>query len=136
MPERYPRLKVIWIEGGLAWVPFLMQRLDHEYTMRSSEAPLLKRLPSDYMRDMYYTTQPMEKVGVDLLEATFGAIGATLLLYASDYPHWDFDLPHVVYDLPFLSEQDRRNILGENACRLFNLVDERVERVLISAGDP
>jgi len=33
-------------ESGLAWLPFIMQRLDAEYMMRPSEAPLLKRLPS------------------------------------------------------------------------------------------
>src|ERR671924_736997 len=43
LPERFPKLKVVWIESGLAWVPFTMQRLDHEYMMRSSEAPLLRR---------------------------------------------------------------------------------------------
>ena len=40
MPERFPKLKTIWIESGLAWVPFLMQRLDNEWMMRSSEVPL------------------------------------------------------------------------------------------------
>ena len=39
MGERFPKLPVIWIEAGLAWVPFLMQRLDHEYMLRPSEAP-------------------------------------------------------------------------------------------------
>jgi hypothetical protein len=34
------------------------------------------------------------------------------LLYASDYPHWDFDLPSVIYDLPFLKEETKRKILG------------------------
>ena len=37
MGERFPKLPVIWIEAGLAWIPFLMQRLDHEYMLRSSE---------------------------------------------------------------------------------------------------
>ena len=60
LPERFPKLKVIWIESGLAWAPFLMQRLDNEYMMRTSEAPGLKKKPSDYMRDMFFTTQPME----------------------------------------------------------------------------
>ena len=46
MGERFPKLPVIWIEFGLAWVPFLMQRLDHEYMLRPSEAPLLKKKPS------------------------------------------------------------------------------------------
>ncbi|HEX4520609.1 MAG TPA: amidohydrolase family protein [Gaiellaceae bacterium] len=123
LPERFPKLNTIWIEGGLAWVPFMMQRLDHEYAMRSSEAPLLKRMPSEYIREMYFTSQPLESTGDhDLLAKTFELIGAeTQLLYASDYPHWDFDVPSVIYDLPFLGEDAKRAILGGNACRLFGL---------------
>ena len=122
MPERFPKLKVIWIESGLAWVPFMMQRLDNEYLMRVSEAPLLKRLPSEYIREMYFSNQPMERTDLDLVKSTFKAIRAeTQLLYASDWPHWDFDLPGVIWDLPFLSEDAKRNILGFNAARLYNL---------------
>jgi predicted TIM-barrel fold metal-dependent hydrolase len=123
LPERFPKLKLIWIESGLAWLPFLMQRLDHEYVLRSSECPALKRLPSEYMQDMFYTSQPMERPrDLSILETTFRMIKAeTQLLWSSDYPHWDFDLPSVIYDLPFLSEQAKRNILGGNAMRLFNV---------------
>src|SRR5262249_8952842 len=45
----------------------------------------------------------------------------TQLLYASDYPHWDFDVPSRIWDLPFLSEKAKHNILGGNAARLFKL---------------
>ncbi|WP_051792265.1 amidohydrolase family protein [Amycolatopsis jejuensis] len=122
LPEKFPRLKVIWIESGLAWVPFLMQRLDSEYLKRSSEAPLLTRRPSEYMRDMFYTSQPMERDDFMLLESTFRAIDAgSQLMYASDWPHWDFDLPSSILELPFLTEQEKRNILGENARKLFSL---------------
>jgi uncharacterized protein len=122
LPERFPKLKVLWIESGLAWVPFLMQRLDSEYMMRSSEAPLLKRRPSEYIADMYFTSQPLERSNLKLTEATFDAIKAeTQLLFASDWPHWDFDLPASITSLPFLNEQAKRNILGLNAARLFNL---------------
>ena len=122
LPERFPQLKVMWIESGLAWLPFLMQRLDHEYLMRVSEAPLLRRLPSEYISEMFYTMQPMETTNLKLLEGTFEAIRAeTQLLYASDWPHWDFDVPAKVFDLPFLNERARRNILGLNASRVFNL---------------
>src|SRR5438477_5132222 len=122
LPERFPKLNVLWIESGLAWVPFLMQRLDSEYMMRSSEAPLLKRRPSEYIADMYFTSQPLERSNLKLTEATFDAINAeTQLLFASDWPHWDFDLPTSITSLPFLSERAKRNILGFNAARLFNL---------------
>jgi predicted TIM-barrel fold metal-dependent hydrolase len=122
LSERFPKLPVIWIEGGLAWVPFLMQRLDHEFMLRASEYPLLKKKPSDYMRDMYYASQPMERVDMAALECTCRMISAeTQLLYASDYPHWDFDLPSTVWDLPFLTEKAKHNIVGGTAARLFKL---------------
>ncbi len=122
LPERFPKLNVLWIESGLAWLPFIMQRLDHEYLMRSSEAPLLKRLPSEYIREMYFTSQPMEHTSDALLASTMDAISAdTQLLFASDWPHWDFDLPSRIWDLPFLDETAKRNILGYNAARIFGL---------------
>jgi len=131
LPERFPRLKVIWIESGLAWVPFMMQRLDNEYMMRTSEAPALKKKPSDYMRDMYFTTQPMEMTDMGAIEQTFRMMNAeTQVLYSSDYPHWDFDLPSTIYDLPFLNEKAKRNILGGNAMRVFNIdLPEKIARV-------
>jgi predicted TIM-barrel fold metal-dependent hydrolase len=122
LPERFPKLKVIWIESGLAWVPFMMQRLDHEYLMRQSDAPLLKRLPSEYIQDMFFTSQPLEVTMPHMLEATFKAVNAdTQLMYSSDWPHWDFDVPARIAGLPFLDEQAKRNILGESARKLFRL---------------
>jgi predicted TIM-barrel fold metal-dependent hydrolase len=56
------------------------------------------------------------------LECTFDMINAkSNLLYASDWPHFDFDTPSVIYDIPFLDEQAKRNILGLNAANLFGL---------------
>lgn len=132
LPERFPKLKVVWLESGLAWLPFVMQRMDNEYMMRSSECPLLKKLPSEYITDMFYGCQPMElTANPEMLEQTFKFIKAeTQLLYASDYPHWDFDAPSVIYDLPFLSESQKRAILGGNAQRVFNLpFTEKLARI-------
>ena len=129
LPERFPNLDVLWIESGLAWLPYVMQRLDAEYMMRSSEAPLLKRRPSEYIKEMYFSSQPLEIHHTKLIEATFEAINAeTQLLWCSDWPHWDFDAPSVIWDLPFLDERQKRNILGENAARLFNLKNPHAVR--------
>ena len=99
-----------------------MQRLDHEFMLRTSEYPLLKKKPSEYMRDMYYASQPLERVDEGALECTFRMINApTQLMFASDYPHWDFDLPSTIWDLRFLSEPAKHNILGGTAARLFKL---------------
>lgn len=127
IPERFPGLKSLWVESGLAWVPFLMQRLDDQFLMRQSEAPSLKMLPSEYMRrNCWYSSQPMEMSNLKALEVTMEMIGAeTQLLWSSDWPHFDFDTPRVIYDLPFLSEDAKRNILGRNAQGLFGLPDRR-----------
>jgi predicted TIM-barrel fold metal-dependent hydrolase len=123
IPERFPKLKTIWVESGLAWVPYLMQRLDDQYLMRPSEAPMLKRLPSEYMREhCWYTTQPMETTHPKATQLTLEMINAkTQLLFASDWPHFDFDLPQEIFDLPYLDETAKRNILGLNAARLLGL---------------
>ncbi len=122
LPERFPKLKVIWVEAGVTWMAFMTTRFDNEYLMRVSEAPALKRLPSEYMREMFYTTQPMERTNLEVLEATFNAIDArNSLLYSSDWPHWDFDTPATVFDLPFLDDGTKRRILGLNAKELFRL---------------
>jgi len=122
LPERFPKLKLIWIESGLAWVPFMMQRLDHEYLMRQSDAPLLKRLRREIHLGNIFARQPLEVTIPHLLEATFKAVHAdTQLMYSSDWPHWDFDVPARVAELPFLNEQAKRNILGETARKLFKL---------------
>ena len=132
IPERFPKLKSLWVESGLAWVPFLMQRLDDQYLMRPSEAPQLKRLPSEYMNhNCFYTTQPMETTHPKALENTFEMIKAeTQLMFSSDWPHYDFDLPQEICDLPFLSEPAKRNILGLNAARIFNLDPTPVKKLI------
>ena len=87
---------------------------------------MLTKLPSEYMREMFYTSQPLEKTNPKLLQATMEAFNAdTQLLYASDWPHWDFDPPSAITTRPFLTEQAKRNILGLNAARVFSLDVER-----------
>jgi predicted TIM-barrel fold metal-dependent hydrolase len=131
LPERFPKLKVVWIESGLTWAYCLMQRLDHSYMMRTSDCPSCKRKPSEYMREMYYSSQPMEVPDdLSILEATFKMINAeNRLVWSSDYPHWDFDLPSIIYDLPFLKENAKRKILGGNAAELFGLDPKPVKRI-------
>jgi hypothetical protein len=137
IPERFPKLKVIWVESGLAWVPFMMQRLDSEYMMRTSEAPMLRRRPSEYIRDMYFTSQPLETSNLKLTQATMEAINAdTQLLFASDWPHWDFDLPTTITNLGFLSEQAKRNILGLNAARAFGFEVPAHKIARVAAPEP
>jgi predicted TIM-barrel fold metal-dependent hydrolase len=74
------------------------------------------------MKEMFYTSQPIENGDLKALQLTMEMINAeTQLLFSSDYPHWDFNLPSTIWDLPFLSEPAKRRILGQNAWDLFQL---------------
>jgi predicted TIM-barrel fold metal-dependent hydrolase len=121
LPERFPRIRWVWMEAGQAWITFSASRLDNEYRQRTSEAPLLTRMPSDYIRDMYFTTQPVEEEFPEREARTlFDYVnGASSFLYSSGYPGPDFDLPTKVSELPYLSLEEKRAVLGGNAARLF-----------------
>ena len=80
-----------------------MYSLDTEY-MRRLEAPLLKKLPSEYMKDFYYSTQPIEEMPPRHLKSFFDMADAeNSFMFAIDWPHFDYDEPGAVADLPFLS---------------------------------
>jgi predicted TIM-barrel fold metal-dependent hydrolase len=123
LPERFPRIRWLFMEAGQAWVPFLIARLDNEYKQRSAEAPLLQRLPSEYIREMYFTTQPFEShADASHTRALLDIMNAgQSLLYASDYPHQDFDTPAVIDAQSCLSDAEKLAILGGNALQLFDL---------------
>ena len=93
--ERFPTLKVVIVEGGFGWLPALTWRLDKLFERMRGEVPHLKRRPSEYIREhIWVTTQPMEEPDdrrqlLDMMEW----IGWDRLLFATDYPHWDFDDP-------------------------------------------
>ncbi|MGG1659899.1 amidohydrolase family protein [Brevibacillus sp. NRS-1366] len=125
IPERFPDLKFIFIEAGVSWIPFLMMRLDTDYLYRQSDAPFLTKKPSEYMKNFYFTSQPLEYTdNVNMMKEIFSMFDAeNQLLYASDYPHQDFDTPASIYDLPFLSQSAKRKILGGNALKFFNITE-------------
>jgi len=114
--ERLPGLKFVMVEGGFGWLPALCWRLDRLWQRMRDETPHVRRLPSEYIRSqVWLTTQPMEEPEprervLELIEW----IGWDRLLFASDYPHWDFDNPD--HALPFrLDEATRRGFFRENA---------------------
>jgi len=122
VPVRFPNLKIACSEAGISWVPFLMWRLDKEYLQHRIEVPYLQDKPSTYIKQFYFCTQPIEEPNdakqlVDLMRFFDGE---NHVMFASDWPHPDFDHPNKVLQLP-LSIEGKRKIMGENAVRFFNL---------------
>ncbi len=119
--ERFPTLKVLLIEGGIAWLPGILWRLDTNWRALRSEVPWLERKPSEVARaHVRFSTQPLEHTDGDdaLLFEMLEAAGAPdNLCFASDYPHWDFDDPGFM--LNRLPEAWRAKVLHENAAELY-----------------
>lgn len=122
VPVRHPELKIGFMEAGTAWIPFIASRLDKEYIERRREVPLLQERPSATMRRFYYGTQPIEEPErrKDLVALFELFDGENRAMFASDWPHHDFDHPQHFLGLPF-SAQARRKIMGLNATAFFGL---------------
>jgi hypothetical protein len=118
--ERLPALKVVLIECGFAWLPPLAWRLDRHWRHLRSEVPHLRRAPSEYIREhVWVSTQPMEEPEVGRhLKDVMGWIGWDRILFATDYPHWDFDDPRAALPAT-LPEGTRRDIYGGNARKVY-----------------
>jgi predicted TIM-barrel fold metal-dependent hydrolase len=123
VPARYPNLKIGFTEAGLAWAPYMMWRLDKYYNEYRRQVPFLERRPSEYIKErMWFATQPIEEPDnpADLVQTIDHLGGADRVLFASDWPHHDFDHPKAVLKLP-MSAEAKRKIMGENALNLFNI---------------
>ena len=119
---RIPGLRVVLIEAGFAWAPSLLWRLDRTWARMRAETPYLSEPPSAYARrHVWWTTQPMEEPERhrQLLDV-IGWLGWDRLLFATDYPHWDFDDPAEVLASGG-SEAERRGLFRDNAAALYGL---------------
>ncbi len=120
VPARFPDLRIAFMEAGCGWIPFVLHRLDKEYIERRREVPLLQERPSHYVKRFFYGTQPVEepeRLG-DIVKLYELFDGENQAMFASDWPHHDFDHPSYFFGLPFTPEA-RRKIMGENAIRFF-----------------
>jgi predicted TIM-barrel fold metal-dependent hydrolase len=119
---RYPELRIAVMEAGLSWMPFLMMRLDKEFSEQRRSLPFLKQRPSEYLSRVYVGTQPIEEPADrrDLLRVMELFDGENKLLFASDWPHHDFDHPQYVSGYPF-SDEARRKVMGLNGAAFFGI---------------
>ena len=128
MFEAIPGLRVVLTECGVAWAAALTWSLDSAWELMRDDQPRLQRRPSEYIDEhVWFTTQPIEEPDdpKHLIYAIEQARLGDRLLFATDYPHWDFDSPKQA--LPrALGASLRQAILCENALALYGLPRERV----------
>jgi predicted TIM-barrel fold metal-dependent hydrolase len=127
--DRFPELKLVLLETGVAWVPWFMWRLDQQYRESRLEVPWLKRLPSEHMRDsVRVATQPMGDITPsDFVKLVDMVDSDRMFVFSTDYPHYDADLPDQVLR-PAIPKDLQRKLRYENAIesfpRLAGLADE------------
>lgn len=121
--DRFPELRVAVVEGGFAWLPAFLWRFDKAWRGLRREVPWTKRAPSVYVRDhVRFTLQPIDGPPdrarfIRLLDQL---PSDEFLMFATDYPHWQYDAPEDALP-PALSDELMRKILAENARSFYSL---------------
>ena len=132
--DAFPRLRVVFLEAGCSWVPFMADRLDGEYDKiySASLRTRLRRRPSEYMRDTdnFWVTAELEEQS---LKYTIDAIGSDRILYSSDYPHEPTEEGIAAAVPAFIENADyddgvKEKILSKNAERLYHITDQGIVR--------
>ena len=115
--EKFPKLRVAFLENRVAWVPYWMDYMDAKWEKHRADAPLLRKKPSEYMTggNFYYSAEPEEKS----LPYVLDRIGEELIIFATDYPHTGSAFTADLLDRTDISDQVKRKILHDNGIRLF-----------------
>src|SRR5262249_6815134 len=97
-------------------------RMDRLFDELHDEVPALRRKPSEYVREhVWFTTQPVEEPErPEQLMQVFERVGHDRLLFATDYPHWDYDDPDRAFPAP-LPAGLRDGVYAANALSLYGL---------------
>jgi predicted TIM-barrel fold metal-dependent hydrolase len=123
MLDRFPELKIVSVESGAGWIPFILEALDYEMAENAPQAMASMALkPSEYFRRQIYATTWFEHRD---LSAVIAAVGEDNVMFETDYPHptclYPSPLETAAENMKTLAPATRRKILGENAAKLYHL---------------
>lgn len=118
--DRYPDLDIVWAGQGASWILQTLWRSTRYYRNLKETAPVeLEREPIGYLdSNCYVTTYPLGDLPDETTTGLFDMVGYDRILYGSGYPYWNAD---TVEDLPEMDDEQRTQILSENARRVFGL---------------
>ena len=113
--ETFPDLKFMFIEYSFAWALPLLWRINRTWESLRYDVPWVRRPPREYVSErVRFSTQPLDEPDEPQhLKALIDMLGPEHLLFSTDYPHWDNDMPG--QSLLMLDKDVRRQILSENA---------------------
>ena len=122
VPQRYPRLRFVLVEGGIGWIASVLRSMDHWWAdHRHWMEPRVDEAPSTYFRRQFWATFEDDRAGV----LTRELIGVDRLMWGSDYPHTEGTFPHsreqVARDFAGIPEAEVYQMVAGNAARLYGL---------------
>jgi predicted TIM-barrel fold metal-dependent hydrolase len=123
--DRHPKLKMVSVESGIGWVPFILETMDWELPENAPvQAAELDRAPSEYFKTNWYATMWFE-TGRGHLQELVDKVGEDNIMFETDFPHptslWPNPLEHVHDAMATLRPETRRKILAENGNKLYRL---------------
>ena len=123
MLERHPRLKVVSVESGIGWIPFVLEALDHQANETAAGSmDYLSLPPSEYFRRQIYACYWFERRDV---AHTFEVLGSDNILFETDFPHptclYPDSLAYAAEGLAEVSPEVQRKVLQDNAAALYRI---------------
>ncbi len=118
--ERYPELRVAFLEGNCSWAPWLMWRMDEHQEWLGYEHPDLSMKPSEYFKRQCFVSVECDEWPSKYVDDA--GMGHTVV-FSTDYPHPDSKYPHAVDAFLELDLDDgvKRKYLWDNCLRLYDL---------------
>lgn len=122
--DRLPTLRVALVEGGFTWLPALLWRWDKEWKGLRQQTPWVRRLPSEYVHEhVRLTTQPWDAPAdnAQFLQLIDQLGSEELLMFSTDYPHWQYDTPEEALPPLGLPDTLTAKIMRDNARTFYRL---------------
>lgn len=112
--NQFPGLKVVLSESGITWLPAFLWRFSKNWRGLRIEIPWVERPPIEIVRDHFrLTLQPVDAPDGPTFERIVDQLGSDeMLLFSTDYPHWQFDGDQPMLD--WLPAATRRRIAVDN----------------------
>jgi len=123
VPQRYPKLRFVIVEGGTGWIVSLLTFMDHWWAdHRGWMQPKLNEAPSTYFHRQFWATFEDDRAGL----LTRELMNVEHLMWGSDYPHTEGTFPHsreqVAKVFAGIPNSEVRMMVADNAARLYGVV--------------
>ncbi len=122
--ERFPDLRVGFLEGNCGWLPWWLDRLDDQWKKYGGgESLRLTALPSEYFKRQCFIATDVDE---ELLSVVIDRIGDDNIVMSVDYPHADGPFPHGIdsfLKLRNVSAESKQKIMWDNCLRLYGLTE-------------